>query len=919
MRRALTKTLEEPWHAMSVDQVLRKLGASCEGLDPEEASARLERYGPNALPEPHRLSPALAFLKQFQSPLIYILLIAGTISFALGQNTDGIVILAIVFFNAVIGFVQEYKAERALEELKKLAAPTAIVLRDGREQEIPTQQIVPGDLILVSAGDHVPADARITQAIHLRVDEAPLTGESVPVDKRDDVLPADTVLAERDNMLYSGTPVVAGRGRAVVVATGYATVTGRIAEEVEATPKAQTHMQRKLADIGRLLGVIAVFVALVLAGIGLARGYGLEMLFLLAVAVAVSFIPEGLPAIVAIVLAVGVQRMARRKAIVRKLPAVESLGSVAVICTDKTGTLTRNEMTVQVCCTARAFFRFSGEGYAPTGRVCINDQPINPDDYPELRLLLTVGALCNDSSLVERDGQWSVRGDPTEGALVVAAAKAGIVKSELDEEYPRIDEIPFDPETRYMATLNRPKEGPSMVCVKGAPEEILALCGEIRGHDRKAPLSDERRSALHETTASMAGQAYRVLATACIEVDREKSSISEQNFRGKLTFLGFFGMIDPPRPEAIQAVAKAKQAGIRVIMVTGDNPVTAETIARTVGVLDGGEVVTGHEVERMSDEELARRILRISVFARVEPQDKYRIVKALKQNGELVAMTGDGVNDAPALKLADVGVAMGITGTNVAKESSDMVLADDNFATIVAAVEEGRTIFANIRKIVQYLLATNTGEVLTYVIAITAGLPPPLLPVQILWVNLVTDGFATAPLAVEPKEGDILREPPRNPREPVLTSRAIARIAVTAAVMAAVTLGLFIYQLGYADLGKARTMAFEALALLQLFNAFNARSPVRSVFKLGFLSNPYMLLGISASFVLQVLVTQLPLLQPAFHTVGLSLAEWALVIGLSSLIFVFEEIRKALIPNLFYDPPRTIAVPPLSASEALSG
>ena len=903
----MAKPSEESWHAMTAEQALHELGTSGEGLHPEKAAARLVRYGPNTLPEAERLSPALTALRQLRSPLIYILLIAGVISFTLGEITDGAVILAIVVFNVVIGFVQEYRAERALEALKQLTAPTATVIRGGQEMEIATEQIVPGDLILVAAGDHVPADARLIHATYLKVDESALTGESVPVDKTADPLPAETALVERSNMTYSGTAVVAGRGLAVVVATGSNTVTGHIARDVGAISEAQTHIQRKLAEIGHLLGIVAVFLAILLTAIGLIRGFDFETLFFLAVAVTVSFIPEGLPAIVTIVLAVGVQRMARRNAIIRRLPAVEALGSTTVICTDKTGTLTRNEMTVQVCCTAEASHRFTGEGYAPVGEILTNDHAVNLDDHPALRLLLTVGALCNDSALVEREGQWLVKGDPTEGALIVAAAKAGIMKPVLDEEFPRVDEIPFDPEKRYMATLNQPREGPPILCVKGAPEEILALCNLVRDRDQNQPISDERRSLFHQTAASMAGEAYRVLAAACKETEPGKSRIAEQDIGMGLVFLGLFGMIDPPRPEAIEAVARAKEAGIRVIMVTGDNPATAEAIAGIVGILDDGEVVSGPEIERMSDDELARRIQRISVLARVEPQQKHRIVKALKQNGELVAMTGDGVNDAPALKFADVGIAMGIAGTNVAKESAHMVLADDNFATIIAAVEEGRTIFANIRKVVQYLLATNTGEILTYIVAIAAGLPPPLLPVQILWVNLVTDGFATAPLAVEPKEGDILREPPRDPKEPVLTSRAIGRIAVTATVMAVATLSLFHSQLSQGvSIDKARTMAFAALALLQLFNAFNARSAVRSVFKLRFLSNPYVVIGVFVSLLLQVLITQWPFLQPAFHTVSLSQAEWGLVIVLSSAILVIEELRKAFVPNLFRDPPRSL-------------
>ncbi len=877
------------WHAKPWEEVMREIGATPDGLTPAEAEERLRIYGPNILAGEQKQSPVIKFLEQFRSPLIYILLLASAISFALGEVIDGSVILFIVIFNAIIGFTQEYRAEKALEALKQMAAPTAQVVRAGDEISIPSENVVPGDIIRVVAGDRVPADARLIEAVRLKAEEAALTGESVPVDKHTDPLPADIAIADRDNMIYAGTIIASGRGTAVVTSTGVNTVTGSIASEVQAAPADETPIQRKLAQIGNLLGVIGSLIALLLVGIGILRGFTIYTLFLTAVAVAVSFIPEGLPAIVTIVLAVGVQRMARRRAIIRKLPAVEALGSATVICTDKTGTLTQNEMTVRTCCTPDGGYTITGEGYRPEGEFLTDDTPVDPNEHPDLVRLLTAAALCNDSHLVERDSQWIITGDPTEGALVVAARKAGIRKPSLDEDYPRIDELPFESDLKYMATLNRTDGGRNAIYVKGAPEVVLGMCD----------LPDARRDAIMQTNHDLAAQAYRVLAVACKDAPTDKDHLHRGDVESGMTFLGLFGMIDPPRPEAFDAVRKAKQAGIRVIMITGDNPDTARAIADELMILNSGETVTGRELERMSDEELERRIGRISVFARVDPQHKYRIVQALKKQGHIVAMTGDGVNDAPALKRADIGVSMGVTGTDVARESSDMVLSDDNFATIIGAVEEGRTIFANLRKVVQYLLSTNTGEVLTFIVAIVAGLPLPLLPVQILWVNLVTDGFSTAPLSVEPKEGDVLRQPPRDPREPVVTRRSLWRMGTIAAIMTAGTVGIFYYSMRADDLDTARTMAFATLAIFQLFNAFNARSPVQSIFRLGFLSNPLVLAGVGISFLLQVAAVEVGFMQRIFETRSLAVHEWALVIAISSSVLIIEEIRKAVAPHLF--------------------
>lgn len=903
----MAKIADKVWHALPAEEVLRELRTSSEGLDGREAEQRLISYGPNALAEEKKTSAFGQFMKQFQSPLIYVLILASAISFAVGETVDGSVILLIVVFNAIIGFAQERKAEQALEALKQLAAPTAAVIRSGEEMEVASREVVPGDIIVVEAGDRIPADARLLEAVHLKTDEAALTGESVPVDKETSPLPEDTPLAERTNMVYSGTVVASGRGLGIVVATGNDTETGRIASAVHSAPAVETPIQRKLAQIGRFLAIVGVGIAFVLVVIGLIHGFSLYELFFTAVAVAVSFIPEGLPAVVTIVLAIGVQRMAKRNAIVRKLPAVEALGSATVIATDKTGTLTQNEMTVRACCTHEAVFEVTGQGYEPAGEFVVEGQPVDPNDYPSLMKLLTVAVLCNDARFVRHEEQWTVAGDPTEGALLVAAHKAGLRPGAFDDEYPRLDEIPFESERKYMATLNHSKDDGALICVKGAPEQVLGMCEGIYDGQRDVPLSEERRRGLLETNQSMAARAYRVLAIAYKPVPKDKTELRFEDVEHGLVFLGFMGMIDPPRAEVFEAVRAAKQAGIRIIMITGDNPVTAQAIASTLEILDDGEVVIGKDLERMTDDELTERIRHISVFARVEPQQKHRIVEALKRNGELVAMTGDGVNDAPALKRADIGISMGITGTDVAREASDIVLADDNFATIVAAVEEGRTIFANLRKVVQYLLATNTGEILTFLTAIATGFPLPLLPVQILWVNLVTDGFAATPLSVEPKEEDVLRQPPRPPKEPIITARMTARIAGVAVIMAIGTLLLFGYSLSR-GIVYARTMAFATIAIFQLFNTLNARSPVRSVFRIGFFSNPWILVGVGTSFLLQISVIQLPILQRVFSTTTLSLRDWALVIGVSSSVWIVEEIRKLIAPHLFEKPADSRAV-----------
>ncbi|HUV04127.1 MAG TPA: HAD-IC family P-type ATPase [Armatimonadota bacterium] len=887
------------WHALTASQVLEQLNTTPDGLSTEEARRRLERFGRNELPEPEKLSPALVFLNQFRSPLIYILLVAALLSFVSRHHIDGFVILAVVILNAAIGFLQEHRAERALEALKKLAALQAAVLRDREEENINAAELVPGDVIMLEVGAKVPADSRLFVAVNLKTDESALTGESLTVEKTPDPLAADKPLAERASMVYSGTTVTYGRGMAVVTATGMGTEIGRIASQVAAESVAGgvTPVQRKLARLAGHLGIVGLAIALAIIVAGVIRQLGLLEMFFLGVAAAVSFIPEGLPAVVTIVLAVGVQRMAKRCAVIRKLPAVETLGSATVICSDKTGTLTRNEMTVRAGYTPDTQFTVAGQGYAPEGAFYVRGRETARADLPDVESLLSAFILCSDARLHLEEGVgWRIIGDPTEGALVVAGEKLGLRKHELEGAQPRIDEIPFDSQKRYMATLHQLPDGRKAAYVKGAPERILGMSERYQMRGGPAQLDSDKADEFAARSAEMAADSLRLLAVARKEFPPEKEEIERPDVESGLVFLGAVGMIDPPRDEARPAIQAAKEAGIRVIMVTGDHPDTARTIARLIGLLEEGMlVVPGRTLDAMTDDELSGAIGRIAVVARAEPEHKIRMIRALRNRGHIVAMTGDGVNDAPALKLADIGIAMGIAGTDVAKEASDMVLLDDNFATIVRAVEEGRGIFSNIRRVVNYLLATNTGEVLIYLSTIISGLPIPLLPAQILWINLVTDGFSTVPLSLEPREAHVLRQPPRNPREPIVDRPMIKRIAFVALFMLVGTLFLYYWGIPNVGLDRARTYAFVVMALFQAFNVFNVRSSRYSVFQIGILSNPYVLAGSAASILAQIAAVHMGFFQTIFHTVPLSQSEWALCVAVSSSVFWAEEIRKALV------------------------
>lgn len=897
------------WHTLSADETLDRLDTTPDGISTEEAERRRQAFGSNELKAEDKVSPYIVFLNQFRSPLIYILLIATLLSFISGHIIDGLVILVVVILNSIVGFLQEYKAERALDALKKLAALRSAVIRDGEELEIDSSYIVPGDIVMLEAGDKVPADGRLLEAVNLKVDEAALTGESVPVEKHTAPLPSDTPLAERRNLAYSGTIAVYGRGKMAVFSTGMNTEIGKIASEVAAEPHRQTPVQQKLSRLAGYLGIAGLLIAVAIIIAGLYRRLELLDLFFLGVAAAVSFIPEGLPAVITIVLAVGVQRMARNCAVIRKLPAVETLGSATVICSDKTGTLTKNEMTVKLVYTADSQFTVTGEGYAPEGAFYEGTKKISPEEHSGLKCLLSAFILCSDARLHLEEGIWKIIGDPTEGALVVAGEKMGLKKHELEAEQRRIDEIPFDSDKRYMATLHTFNDGRKIAYIKGAPEKIIGMSDKYLLHEKPAQLTSDIAAEFAGRDAEMAANALRVLAVAYKDFPPETTDIEHPDIESGLVFIGAAGMIDPPREEAKEAIRLAKEAGIRVIMVTGDHPDTARTIAELLGLLEEGmRVVPGRAMDSMSDEQLAETIEHIAVFARAEPQHKIRIIRALKQRGHIVAMTGDGVNDAPALKASDIGIAMGITGTDVSKEAADMVLLDDNFSSIVAAVREGRNIFANIRRVVTYLLATNTGEIALYLLTILVGLPIPLIPVQILWINLVTDGFNTIPLSLEPGEPGILQERPRNPREPIITRSMAYRIAFLSSFMLIGTFILFYWALGYTEIDRARTYAFVTTALFQIFNVLNIRSSKYSIFSTGFFSNPYLILGAIISIIAQIASVHVGFFQTVFRTVPLNLNEWALMVAVSSIIFWAEEIRKALAPRLFANTGRSNGV-----------
>jgi P-type Ca2+ transporter type 2C len=877
-----------PWHGLDVDELSTRLETSrTEGLTREAAAARLAEVGPNEIASGGGVAPWKLLLEQFKNVLIMILLVGVLLSIVLGHATEAIVIAVIVLLAAILGFAQEYRAEKAIEALRRMAAPTATVLRDGEELEVPARELVPGDVLLVHAGDRVSADARLTVALNLQVDEAALTGESLPVEKHEEPLDnPELPVGDRTNMVYTGTTVTYGRGRAVVVATGMASEFGGIARMLETIERARTPLQISLDRVGVMLARAAIVVVLLVIALGLLRGQPLLEMLLFGVALAVAVVPEALPAVITISLTIAAQRMVKRHALIRRLPAIETLGSVSVICSDKTGTLTRDEMTVRKVFVAGERLDVSGAGYEPQGEFSCNGSAVEPS--PQLVDLLRAAVLASDATLVRgEEDQWQVRGDPTEAALVVAAAKAGLDRGELHATLPRVDEIPFTSESKRMTTLHRTDDGVAAYA-KGAPEILIDGCSRLATDNGDVPLGEEEREAVLSTATEMARQALRVLAVA------RRADATRQNAERDLTFLGLLGMIDPPRTEAKQAIATCGDAGIRPIMITGDHPLTAEAIARELGILTDGRVVTGPELEAMADEELERGVEAIQVYARVSPVHKLRVVTALQEQGHTVAMTGDGVNDAPALKKADIGVAMGITGTDVAKEAAAMTLTDDNFASIVAAVEEGRGVFANIKKYLMYLLAANLGEIVLLLGASLLGKPLPLTAVQILYVNLATDGLPALALAVDPAERDLMRRRPRSRGTGIFTRPIVTLICIGGAWAGVMALGLFTWALSSGrPLEEAMTMTFATLVLIEFFKAYSFRSDRNSVLDRPF-ANKWLNIAIAWELLLVVLVINVPFLQDIFGTQSLSAETWLLVAGVAFTIVPVVEIAKRL-------------------------
>jgi P-type Ca2+ transporter type 2C len=890
---------ERHWYNFTPDEVLKALASSREGLTEKEVETRLAEYGANKLKEKGRASPALLLLKQFASPMVYILLIVVFVeAFVLDSLTDAGVILFIVLLNAVIGFVQELRAEHALEALKKMTSPMARVRRNKVEHDIPAGNLVPGDILILEGGDKVPADARLLEAAGLSVDESPLTGESVPIDKISTTLKGRVVLADMVNMVHMGTSVAGGRGSAVVTATGMDTQFGRIVAQVQETKPPLTPLQKNVAKLGRYIAYLVVGIVILIVAIGIGRGYGFAEIFLLGVAAIVSAIPEELIVMVTVALSLGMRRMAAKKALVRRLQAVETMGAVTVICSDKTGTLTEGEMTVQEIFVDNRTIEVTGNGYNPQGDFIFKGQKIEPLKDEALALAMKIAVLANDTHLEHKDGRYQILGDPTEGALLTVALKAGIDRDQLRKEYPRISELPFQSDSRYLATLHKNSDSSGITYVEGSFDEVLSMSRYIYENGQVQEMSAEKRLQIRQVNDNMASRALRVAGLAYYNCEDFSNQVCITDIEGQITFVALTGMIDPPREEVKSAIAACNSAGIKVVMITGDQKVTARAIAIQLGI-PAEEVLTGQELTTLSREELANRIDKVQVFARVEPLQKLKVVEALKNRGQIVAMTGDGVNDAPALRASDIGVAMGIKGTDVARESSDIVLADDNFTAIVSAVEEGRIIFSNIRRSVFFLLSTSLGELFTWAIVLLAGLPLPVAAVQILWINLVTDGACVTPLGIEPKHGDVMNKPPQNPRSGILYPGMLYRMFFMSMIMAGGTVGLFYWELHTSGLDQARTIAFCTIVSFQWFNALNSRSSHQSVFKIGFLSNRWLMIGLPVAVVLQLLVVYAPPMQELFHTVPLSASQWGILFGVSASVWILEEIRKAVVPHLF--------------------
>lgn len=927
--------MAESWHALRVEETFQRLDASPLGLDSTAARNRLSRYGPNELVQLRKVSPLKILLSQFLNFLVIVLIVAAFISAAIGvvkdsveELYDALVITIIVLSNAIFGFFQEYRAEKAIQALKALAAPQAQVMREGQPIMVPTREVVPGDIVLLSAGDKVPADLRVFEDASLRVNEAPLTGESVAVMKGTDALPAATILPDRRNMCYAGCVVEAGRGKGVIVATGMGTELGKIAGLVQEQHSEETPLQRQLNRLGRTLGLAILGICVIVFAVGYLRQPDkIVDMFLTAVSLAVAAIPESLPAVVTITLALGLQRMAKRHSLIRRLPAVEALGSTSVICSDKTGTLTLGEMNVRTVRADDLNLEVEGAGFSPEGRILLDGKAVDTTSRPTLEKLLVCAALCNDASLRKEASGWKAQGDGTEAALLALAMRGSVRREDLEQSLQRVAEIPFSSERKMMTTIHAPLPPeqirafrgmseaerasflarlPGLVAyVKGAPERVLDRCMHIMVNGQVRPLPNPMREDLVTENHDMALRGLRVLAMAYREIEPGLSVMAEETVEKGLVFLGLVGMMDAPRKDAIKAIEACKSAGIEVVMITGDQKLTAIAVAKEMGIMaEGDQALTGEELDALETVDFEKEIDRIHVYARVNPEHKLKIVEAFKKKGEVVAMTGDGVNDAPALKRADLGIAMGITGTDVAKESADMILTDDNFASIVSAVEEGRVVYDNIRKFVRYMLSTNSGEVLLILVATLLGMPLPLIAIQILWVNLITDGFPALALGVEPEEKGVMSRGPRRPKESILAGGMGFHIVWVGVLMVIGALGLYAYALPtlppgvvvYSDevLRRPRTFAFLTISLFQIFHVLAIRVWGQSVFRAGFFGNPHLIAAVCLTVALQFAVIYIAPLAAVFKTAPLALAEVLLCAGIASSVFFIVELEKEI-------------------------
>jgi Ca2+-transporting ATPase len=876
------------WYQLDEKEVFKRLQSSEEGLSEARAKEHLETYGPNKLPEGKAISRLKIILHQFTSPLIYILIVSAIVTAFLGEYIDTGVIVFVLILNAIIGYLQEYKAETSVRALKRMVVPRARVVRDGRDKEIPSEALVPGDIVLLASGDKVPADLRLFKTTELKIEEAALTGESVPVEKKPQPIQEENLTpGDQKNMAFMGTIVVNGRARGIVVETGIRTILGQIAREVGEVSVTQTPLQQKILKFSHFIGLLVLGSAVAISILGILLGDTLAEIFKIAVAASVAAVPEGLPIVVTITMAIGISRMAKRNAIIRKLPAVETLGSTTIICSDKTGTLTKNEMTVKVIYDTQHTYEVTGSGYEPKGEILHDWESCDQAALEGLCGILRIGMLCNESNLYEENGEFRVEGDPTEGALIVSAMKAGLRLEEEKKVYPQLSIIPFESEWGFMATLHQ-YEGKKFIFTKGAPEKILEMCSL----SPEGSQVDKERSL--KTAELFAQDGMRVLAMAYKEVARDFGELTHDNIGADFILAGMQGMIDPPRPEAVEAVKGCREAGIRVAMITGDHAVTASAIGSMFGIVRGqSKALTGRELETMSDQDLFTKVQEVSVFARVSPQHKLRIVQQVMGHGEVVAVTGDGVNDAPALKAAHIGVAMGKSGTDVAREASDMVITDDNFASIFHAVEEGRVVFDNIRKVTLFLIPTGLAAIVSILVAMAIGVPIPYVAAQLLWINLVTNGLQDVALAFEPGEKDVIKRKPRSLKEGIMSKLMYQRSVLVGLIISAGVIFNFVLALeDGASVERARTIAVTTMVLFQFFQAWNSRSELQSVFTINPLSNPFLFYSMLAAFLAQIAFVYVPALQWVFRTEPLGGAEW-IQIGLVALTVVLAvEVDK---------------------------